>query len=257
MDSDPPRSARLSDFSDALLDGSVPVPSGVTGPDGKAAPKRFGVYRNNVIVSLIEAIEDTFPAVQTMLGEEYFKALARAFVIDHPPSSPVLIWYGGDFPAFVASFEPLAAYPYLADVARLEWAWLQSYHAEDAPTLDPSDLAAVSAEDLGGLRLEIHPAVCVVASQWPILSLFQANRAGAQDGQQTDLAEPQSVLVTRPSLEVDLMRLRPGSSVFLEALKAGTPLAGAAEASLASVPTFNLSEVLGDFLSAGVFKPLQ
>ena len=113
----PPRLS-TADFGEALWDPDAETPAGLIGPDGKIAPKRFSVYRNNVIVSLTEALEQTFPAIQNLLGEEYFKALARAFVVQHPPKSPVLIWYGADFAAFIEAFPPLEAYPYLATSAR-------------------------------------------------------------------------------------------------------------------------------------------
>ena len=113
-------------FGRALLDPQMATPDGLTGPDGETAPKRFNVYRNNVIVSLCEALGESFPAVKALLGEEYFRALAQAFVTAHPPVSPVLIWYGAGFADFLDVFPPLKAYPYLGDVARLEWSWLQA-----------------------------------------------------------------------------------------------------------------------------------
>lgn len=136
-------------FGRALLDPQMATPDGLTGPDGETAPKRFNVYRNNVIVSLCEALGESFPAVKALLGEEYFRALAQAFVTAHPPVSPVLIWYGAGFADFLDAFPPLKAYPYLGDVARLEWSWLQAYHAADAAPLDPAILGSVDPQRPG------------------------------------------------------------------------------------------------------------
>ncbi|MEP1879963.1 MAG: DNA-binding domain-containing protein [Roseibium sp.] len=249
-----PAAPALPAFSEALLDTSLPVPSGVIGPDGKPAPKRFSVYRNNVVVSLVEAIEQTFPAVQRMLGEDYFKALARVFVVGNPPTSPVLMWYGAEFPAFLETFEPLAAYPYLADVARVEWSWLRAYHSEDAMPLSPGELGEVAPDTLGNMTLKIHPAAILVESAWPILSFVAANRFLPDDGMAIDLNDAQSVLITRPDLDVELMLLRPGGVLFLEQLTSGSTLGQAAEAASAEVESFDLSGVLTDFLSAGVFR---
>ncbi|WP_246541960.1 DNA-binding domain-containing protein [Roseibium polysiphoniae] len=251
-----PAALALPEFGEALLDTSLPVPSGVVGPDGKPAPKRFSVYRNNVVVSLVEAIEQTFPSVQRMIGEDYFKALARAFVVENPPQSPVLMWYGAEFPAFLETFEPLAAYPYLTDVARIEWNWLQAYHAEDATPLSPEELAEVAPDALGNMTFKIHPAAIVVESAWPILSFVAVNRFLPDDDMAIDLKDAQSVLITRPDLDVELMLLRPGGALFLEQLRSGSSLGQAAEAASAGAESFDLSGVLTDFLSAGVFRTL-
>lgn len=246
-----------ADFGRALLDASAETPEGVIGPDGNSAPKRFNVYRNNVIVSLCEALGQTFPAVRSLLGDEYFTALAKAFVTAHPPVSPVLIWYGGDFPGFLEAFPPLEAYPYLADVARAEWAWLQAYHAEDAAPLDPALLAAVDPHNLADIRLRRHPAAEVIASRWPLFDLLRANRFDPGATETVDLAEAQPVLIARPELDVGVMPLRPGAAEFVLALFEGATLGKAAESGQAAAPDFDLSASLSDCLSAGSFTGLE
>jgi hypothetical protein len=139
---------RLADrqraFAAALLDASQPIPAGVVDPTGKPCPRRFGVYRNNVLSGLIEALQESFPAVRRLVGEECFRAMARLYAILSPPRSAVMLQYGADFPAFIAGFEPTAALPYLPEVARIERAWLEAYHAMEAVQLDPATLATVA-----------------------------------------------------------------------------------------------------------------
>lgn len=243
-------------FGRALWDPAADTPTGLVGPDGKTAPKRFNVYRNNVVASLSEALEQSFPAVGRLLGEDYFKALARAFVAEHPPSSPVLMWYGADFGDFIERFPPLAAYPYLADVARIEWAWLEAYHSADALPLDPAEIGAVAPDKIGNIRFVKHPASCVFRSEWPIWDLARANRFDLDANIEIDLEKPQSVLITRPELEVELMLLRPGGDVFLSALFDGGTLAEAAAAASTQVEEFSLSDTLSDCLANGVFTTL-
>ncbi|POF31038.1 HvfC/BufC N-terminal domain-containing protein [Roseibium marinum] len=245
------------EFGRALLDPEAAPPAGLVGPDGKAAPKRFNVYRNNVIVSLSEALGQTFPAIVSLVGDDYFNALARAFVTRHPPQSPVLMWYGGAFAGFLESFPPLAAYPYLADVARVEWAWLQAYHAADAAPLDPAALSAVAPEDVPAVRFTRHPAAAVVASKWPVLDLVRANRFATDAAAGIDLDEPQAVLVTRPDLEVGVFLLRPGGEVFLSALLEGSTLEGAAASALEKTSEFSLPDCLSDCLSSGAFTAIE
>lgn len=238
-------------FAAALMRADLPVPQDVTGPDGAPAPKRFGVYRNNVIVSLTEALMATYPALVRLLGEEYFRALARLYVSEEPPSSPVLLTYGGSFSSFIAGFPPLAGYPYLPDVARLEWAWLEAYHAADRVPLDPAQLAAVPPEQLGALRFTLHPSCHLVVSPYPVLDLVRANRFELEGGVEVDPGQGQSVLLTRPGIDVILHPLEEGEAAFMTALTAGEYLAEAAGSALAVDPAFDLAAAIGLLLRSG------
>ena len=90
------------EFAGALLDPAAAVPMGIIGPDGLPTSRRFAVYRNNVVISLIEALQANFPAIRRLVGEEFFHGMAREFIIREPPSSPILLEYGAGFPDFVA-----------------------------------------------------------------------------------------------------------------------------------------------------------
>src|SRR6202000_2908803 len=122
-------------FASALVNPEHPTPLGVTGPRGKGAIKRYNVYRNNVTVSLIDALAAIYPAVQRITGSEFFRAMARFHVRAPPPTSPLLFEYGREFPAFIESYEYAQDLPWLADTARIERAWLDAYHAADATAL--------------------------------------------------------------------------------------------------------------------------
>ena len=122
-------------FAGALLDPAKAAPTALSSSEGRRQSRRFDVYRNNVTVSLVEALESAFPAVCRLVGAEFFKAAARVYVRQQPPRSPVMLFYGETFPEFLETFEPAAGVPYLGDVARLEWARLKAYHAADAAAL--------------------------------------------------------------------------------------------------------------------------
>ena len=99
------RASYAAVFAGSLLDPGRATPSVVAGPGGKAATKRYNVYRNNVTVSLIDALAATYPAVQRIAGVEFFRAMARCHVRATPPTSPLLFEYGRDFPDFIERYE--------------------------------------------------------------------------------------------------------------------------------------------------------
>src|SRR5271163_3786374 len=136
-------------FSPALLNPQSETPTIVAGPRQKAALKRYNVYRNNVTVSLIDALAAIFPATQRVTGVEFFRAMARFHIRANPPTSPLLFEYGRDFPGFIDRYEYARSMPWLSDAARLERAWLDAYHAADMAPLALQTLAAIPADRLG------------------------------------------------------------------------------------------------------------
>ena len=125
---DLPHALRMGHFADALLNPEQQAPQGV-GRDGEPAPKRFAVYRNNVVVSLIEAMNQAYPSIAAIMGEANFSKVARHFISAHPPNTAMMQTYGSEFAEFIKNYKPLKKSPFLADVARAERAWLQAYHA--------------------------------------------------------------------------------------------------------------------------------
>src|SRR5262244_1931597 len=133
-------------FASALINPERATPAVVSGPKGKGAVRRYNVYRNNVMVSLIDALAAVYPAVQRITGVDFFRAMARSHIRATPPGSPLLFEYGRDFPAFIERYEYASSMPWLADAARIERAWLDAYHAADAEPLPSAALAAVPQE---------------------------------------------------------------------------------------------------------------
>ncbi|MEM6463063.1 MAG: DNA-binding domain-containing protein [Pseudomonadota bacterium] len=245
----------LEPFSDALLNPQLPTPEGVVGPDGKKADKRFNVYRNNVTVGLVGTLADIYPAVQRLVGESFFGAMAQIYVQSEQPKSPILFRYGTGFPSFLETFEPVARLPYLPDVARIERAWLDAYHAADAPILSPAQLSAVPPENLAEQRFVVHPATAIVRSQFAAVSIFSANRAGG-DLTGIDPKQAEDGLVTRRVVEVEIRTLPPGAAVFLQALCDGATLGEAAGLATDEAPLFDLSAAISAMLEAGAFTAL-
>lgn len=250
------RSGFANRFATGLVDPTCPTPDGVTGPRGKGAVKRYNVYRNNVTVSLIDSLAAIYPAIQRITGVEFFRAMARFHVRATPPTSPLLFEYGRDFPAFIASYEYAQDMPWLADIARIERAWLDAYHAADATPLPAAALAEVPADRLGEIIFRVHPATRIVRSAYPAVAIFAMNRA---DGPVTSLKSnaAEDALITRPNMEVDVRLLPPGNASFLASLIDGATLAEAASEAFAETSSFDLSASIAGMIDAGVFTTLQ
>jgi hypothetical protein len=215
------------DFAAALLDPDLPVPAGLTGPQAQPAGRRFGVYRNNVAVSLTRALEDGFPVLRALLGAEFFAAMAGVFLRRHPPDSALLMHYGQDMPAFLAAFPPVAHLPYLPDVARLELALRRAYHATDAAPVPAQRLMALAPDRLAAARLRLAPAVAVIRSAHPLHAIWLAAQAPAE---RRRFSGAEDVAVLRPGFDPVVRLLPPGGAAFLLALQGGDAIAAAVSA---------------------------
>src|SRR6185369_14900463 len=145
-------------------------------------------------------------------------------------------------------------FPFLADLARLEWAMNEAYYADDAPALAPETLAAIPEERLPALKFTLHPAARLVfCEKFPIHAIWGAAAASPDPLILTDLPQGgEAVLVTRNSGPVELFKLDAGETVFLGSAAAGAPLAKALAEAEAAEPGFELSAALAAALSRGV-----
>lgn len=240
-------------FAAALLDPGMPVPDGITSARGGTDEVRFAVYRNNVFVGLTNALARRFPVTERLVGSAFFRGMARVYAQEHKPASPLMFTYGGDFPDFIAAFTPAVSLAYLPDVARLEAAWSDAYHADDAPPLATADLAAILPEKLAATRLVPHPAARLIRSDYPIGTIWAAHQG---DGV-TPVRDwrPQTVLVARPQMEVRVHALPECDAGFAAALLQGESL-GEAKQAASSDPHFDFGVALAGLVSLGAFAAI-
>ena len=210
---------------------------------------RFGIYRNNIFKSLTGVLEAAFPTICKLVGGENFAVLAHRFIAAHPPRRPQLYAYGGDFASFLAGFEPaVEELPFLPDLAQVEWAVNEAYFEADAEPLAADHLAGLAPNRYGRLRLNLHPTVRLIASDWPVWDLWDADT----------LPEPwpeaaQSVLIRRPANTVDVVMLTPGDFAFVSAAAGGETLGQAAASGAGADTDFDLATALAGHLAGGTF----
>jgi hypothetical protein len=181
--------------------------------------------------------------------------MARVHRRATPPVSPQLFEYGRDFPAFIEGYDHAKPMPWLADVARIERAWLDAYHASDAAPLPAAALATVPPERLAGAVFTAHPAMRIVRSDYAAVTIFAANRETADVGR-IDASQAEDALITRPDLDVVVRHLPAGGAVFARDLMAGRTLGEAAASALAVSPAFDIAANIAGLIEAGAFTSL-
>jgi len=237
-------------FAASILNPSAAVPAFVRASTRRRAESGFAVYRNTVSAGLMNFIALRFPIVRAVVGDESFFERVRQFVLAHPPCSPVLLNYGGTFPGFIRGLGVEVCLKYVADIAELELARARAYHAADALPIRSEVFADVAADRLGDLMVRFHPSVSLVASRFPIVSVWQSN----QRDQQAVVGSlgRESALIARPELEVEVWKLPPGGLAFLTSLANGLTMAKAIANGLEESEDFDLPANLSILIGARI-----
>ncbi|HSW08519.1 DNA-binding domain-containing protein [Aquabacterium sp.] len=221
-----------------------------------AAGRRLEVYRNNLRQVLGGALAAVYPTVHELVGEAFFRGLARHYLAQHPSRSGNLHAFGEHLPGFLANFEPAATLPYLADVARLDWAWHAVFHAPEAMAVDPAQalavLAAAPDAERAAARLPWPDTARLLASCHPVFDLWRWHQLPAESrGPLCASSAGQALLVLRSDGQVRVMPLTAGEHELLQALAAGATLGAAAASALALDPALDLAALLARYLAVG------
>jgi hypothetical protein len=231
----------------ALLDPELPVPTGLLTWNGSDPLKRMAVYRNNVMVSLVDALASTFPVTQVLVGEAFFRAMVQHYVRRHPPRTPVLSHYGHDFADFVAQFPPAAAVPYLADVARLEYLRLQALHASDIQRISmvQAQVWLEDADELPQVICTLVPDLHPFHSEHAAVSVWAAHQADSGlrlEDVEVDRAE--AALVFRAGLNAMVVQVSAATAHFVRRLLSGHPLGDALASATDADPEWDVVQAL-------------
>lgn len=201
------------EFLDAVL----------AGDDARALDPGRAAYRRTIEATWRAALAGQFPVVERLVGPAFFGEAARHYARAHPSASGNLHDFGARFAAFLETYGPAQGLGYLPDVARLEWALHEAFHAPGAPPFDFAALAQVEPQAHADLRFHLHPAVRLVQSPHPVLAIWEANQPG-RDGTPEGDGGPACVLVRRDDEQAWPEALAADAHAFLARCLAGERL---------------------------------
>jgi hypothetical protein len=190
-----------------LLRGPDHLPADVFAGDSAAVLRGLRVHANTISHARLIALEDTFPRTRDHLGAAEFNRVSRAFIDVGGAQRRSLAQIGAGFPDWLAD-------PVAADLARAEWAWLESYHAADAAALALADLDGLSGAGLLALAVRRHPAVRTVT----------LSRAAAPLVDPRFSPGARALLVVRPDADVRVLAIDAADAAVLDLAREISPL---------------------------------
>ncbi len=236
-------------FADALFDAARE--NGVLGHI-KAHAGRLALYRGNLTTTWDKVLSSAYPVIRQLVGDEFFSALARAYGKTRPSDSADLNQFGVHFGDFLAGFTHVADYPYLPDMASLEWALHRAHYARDDAALSAAGLAALSPEEFESARFALHPACTLIKSDWAIVPLWRAHQEGSGQDFPDELAQTCFGVVARPQFRPMLEPLEGAAYAALTALAGGAPMGEALDAAFDLEDDFDIAGHLQHWIGLGL-----
>lgn len=215
------------------------------------------LYRGNAVANATKALTLVYPVLRQIVGDEFFGALVRVYWRAEPPASGNLNEYGAGFAGFLAGFAPAAELAYLPDVARLEWQVHQAYGAADHSPLGGESLAGLAQVDLAARHLRVQPALALLASPWPVASIWRQHQPGHPGALSIDLATPECALVFRMDLQVRVEAIDAAEFAFWRACVDGLALAEAMTLTFDASAGFNPLRVMQRSFERGLIVALE
>lgn len=245
---------KLNAFQDAFIEALYQRPTALW-QDVSQQPA-FAVYRNTVLKGCVDALCANFPSIERLVGSPWMRAVASDYALHSPPTDARLVQYGATFPAFLEALQTLHGLPWLADVARLDHAWLMAFCAPDEPALALGSLHGLTASDLANQCLTPRRS-----ARWrwfatqPVYSLWYHSREALEWNPALPW-QGEGALLVGDANGVSHYPLERAGSVFLDACAQGQDLDHASALALQVQPDLDFTDLLGRLLHARVFRPL-
>lgn len=240
------------DWLAALYDGTTPALGGLAGP---FSGPRFAIYQASLIANMGDALRDTYPVVDRLVGEGFFTHAARGFIAAHPSKSGDIHDYGTAFADYLAGLQQASGLSYLPDVARLEWLAHEAFHAAEGAALSLATLATLPSALYCGLRL--LPSVRLLRSDYPVHRIWQVNQPDWAGSHAVDLGEGGvNLAIHREGLQIVLLPLRHEAYTLARALADGLGMESACEALLGAYPEADPGHALHSLIMFGLIADI-
>ena len=199
---------------------------------GQITPaQRVSIYESGYFLRLTQALATDYKVLWMVLGDDEFDALAKAYILTKPSRYFSLRWFGQEFAAFLNEQEGEHA-PMLAQLARLEWAFVDAFNSEDVPMVALEKIASVAPESWPNLSFKFHPSLQIIEHDWNVLSFWRAGREEQVFPELVHHQSCQKMLVWRHALTTQYRSMEKAETCAIEAALQGLSFSDICEALL-------------------------
>jgi hypothetical protein len=207
-------------FKHHLFGHASPIAQHVVN-DKLSSEFRLGIYANAYVSRLLEVLENDYPVLQTLLGEEAFYDLGEAYIRQYPSTYASLRWFGQHLSGYIREVAPYHRDPWLAEMAVFEWALVDAFNSSDQSSVSESDVGQVPPDQWPELGFTLHPSVHSFTYHWNILPMWQAHKEGKSLPKPEKLSQSETCLVWRQNLKTLFRTLENDEALMFAAARQG------------------------------------
>lgn len=208
-------------FQQHVVAGDSAVAPHIQATAHSSVEARLAVYSDAYRLRLAEALAQNYPRLQQWLGTDAFERLACDYIDARPSAQPSIRWFGAHLADLLGDQPVFAAQPWVAELARWEWAIATAFDAADAGTIDEQALAACTPEHWPTLRFRLHGWVQLMLLETNAVQIFKAlaQDAAPPPGQRCD--PPLAWLIWRSDLAPRYRSVEPDEAAALRTVMEG------------------------------------
>lgn len=216
------------------------------------AAERLTCYQTSLLGHLSDALTAVYPVCRRLVGTDYFERLSTRYIKTHPSTSVNIHQYGATLAEFLATFPPLKNYPYLPDVARLEWVWHRAFYAADETPFDLAALTHLREDELTSLQLKLSATAHLLSSDYPIHRIWQVNQPDYPDEPTVDLDEGGvQLLIWRQNYALRIDPLSEAEWVWLSNISTGAFFAPLCKRLAEDYPDWDIPHLAAQCIAKG------
>jgi hypothetical protein len=232
----------------------------IASDDRLSARERIEIYANAYFFRLLDVFKEDYPALLAVIGDTNFHNLITGYLIHHPPTAPSVFYAGRHLPEFLCTHPMGERWPFLADLATLERATLDVFHAADAQPLSHEAARAIPPQNWPAIRFQLHPAARLLDLAWTVDLLLRA--VMASNAWRTPEHSATPILVWRSNSQVYYREMERAEYLALQLATDGATFDAACEAIVAQTDTAadsaaQINQWLARWVSDGVLTLLQ
>jgi hypothetical protein len=176
----------------------------IVGDKKLSAADRLDIYANMYFYRILDSLKEDYPMIHKIIGDSRFHNLVTDYLLKHPSTHFSMRDVGKQLARFLKKHASIKSWPYLSDLAKLEWGLIEAFDAKNNEILTENDLTQLKPEDWGTLQLTLVDSAKMIHLDFEISPL---------------LKKKNTILVWRKNLEVCYRTLNPLEAKLLAGIK--------------------------------------
>ena len=210
-----------SKFFNTVINNSDELLDEVKQQGEMTAEERVAIYVDGYRLRLIEALQDSYSALHTLMGDDDFERLCLVYIDQYPSQHFSIRYFGNQLAKYLHKNEAFDNSDLLQEMAQFEWALRGAFDAKDQAALKLDDLSQLAPEDWPELTFQLHPSLRILNLSWNVQALWKAIEQDADPQAPEQTENSVTWLIWRPELETFFRSMEKEEALGFDLIRQG------------------------------------